>query len=278
MEETDLRGSRNAKRTLRTLVGTLALSAVLGGLLVRGSDPQKPVSEVTTSGIVIELNSEQGRTYLQNNRYAADYWLLTQHYAAQANLTYCGVATAAMVLNSLPVVKEPIESPYGSYQYYTQQNVFTEKVQGIIRPDQVASDGITLDQLAKVLGAFPTTVDVRHAENSTLDEFRSEAQANLLDPTNFLIVNYDRSILGQPGGGHISPVAAYHSGSDRFLILDVAPYKAPFVWVRAGDLWQAMLSIDKSTGRSRGFVFVEPRDPSRSQRTGTSTSDAASPR
>jgi hypothetical protein len=50
--------------------------------------------------------------------------------------------------------------------------------------------------------------------------------------------------MGQETGGHISPLAAYDSKSDRFLILDVARYKYPPVWVSASDLFVAMNTTD----------------------------------
>ena len=46
-------------------------------------------------------------------------------------------------------------------------------------------------------------------------------------------MNYLRKAIGQERGGHISPLAAYDAKSDRFLILDVARYKYPPVWVKA---------------------------------------------
>jgi len=50
--------------------------------------------------------------------------------------------------------------------------------------------------------------------------------------------------------------AAYHEASDSFLILDVAAYKYPPVWVPAQALWEAMQAVDSTSGRSRGFVVV----------------------
>jgi len=69
-------------------------------------------------------------------------------------------------------------------------------------------------------------------------------------------VNYDRKALGQAGGGHISPVAAYHAPTDRVLILDVARYRYPSVWVPLADLWEAIRTTDSTSGRSRGVVVV----------------------
>ena len=71
-----------------------------------------------------------------------------------------------------------------------------------------------------------------------------------------MLVNYQRAVLGQGETGHISPIAAYNAQADRFLVLDVAAYKYPPVWVTTQDLWNAMNTIDPASGRSRGFVVV----------------------
>ncbi len=63
--------------------------------------------------------------------------------------------------------------------------------------------------------------------------------------------------MGQERGGHISPLAAYHEETDRFLILDVARYKYPPVWVEAATLWEAMNTMDTTAGKTRGFVTVQ---------------------
>jgi hypothetical protein len=71
------------------------------------------------------------------------------------------------------------------------------------------------------------------------------------------LVNYDRRKLGQSGGGHIAPLAAYHVASDRVLILEVARYRYPSVWVPLKELWQSLRSLDSDSGLSRGLVVVE---------------------
>ena len=82
-----------------------------------------------------------------------------------------------------------------------------------------------------------------------------------------LVVSYDRGVLGQTGAGHFSPVGGYHAGRDLVLILDVARFKYPPHWVPLETLFQAMLSRDPVTGRSRGFAQlwrdpIAPREPS----------------
>jgi Phytochelatin synthase len=79
-----------------------------------------------------------------------------------------------------------------------------------------------------------------------------------------MLVNYERAALSQDKTGHISPIAAYNAKTDRLLILDVATYKYPSVWVSTEALWKAMNTVDSASGRSRGFAVV--RRPSRRRR------------
>jgi hypothetical protein len=101
-------------------------------------------------------------------------------------------------------------------------------------------------------------VRVLHAEASSLEEFRRLAGENLRTEGNFVVVNYDRAGVGQKPTGHISPLSAYHEASDRFLILDVAGYKYPPVWVKASALWTAMNTIDGESKITRGYVLLAP--------------------
>ena len=90
-----------------------------------------------------------------------------------------------------------------------------------------------------------------------LDEFRASARDYLATRDHFVLVNYLRKAIGQETGGHISPLAAYDAKSDRFLILDVARYKYPPVWVKASDLFDAMNTTDASNeNRTRGYVLI----------------------
>ena len=90
-----------------------------------------------------------------------------------------------------------------------------------------------------------------YASNLNLELFRS-LLLKAISNQHFIIVNFLRTSLGQEGGGHHSPVAAYDTITDRFLILDVARYKYPAYWVKADKLWNAVDTKDKT--RSRGFL------------------------
>ena len=82
-------------------------------------------------------------------------------------------------------------------------------------------------------------------------------QDYLSQEDRFVIVNYLRKAdLGQEKGGHISPLAAYDTETDRFLILDVSRYKYPPVWFTAPELFAAMNTTDADNqNRTRGFFW-----------------------
>ncbi|MEG4397179.1 phytochelatin synthase family protein [Microcoleus sp. BROC3] len=120
----------------------------------------------------------------------------------------------------------------------------------------VTFSGMTLDELAALLRSHNVKVEVYHASDTTLNQFRSQAKANLTRSGDYIIVNYQRSVLGQGKSGHISPLAAYHEPSDRFLIEDVASYKYPPVWASTENLWKAMNTTDSTSKKTRGYLVV----------------------
>jgi len=210
-------------------------------------------------GKTIPLPEPQGQTLLLQSVDRADYGPLAEQFLTQANLAYCGVASMVMVLNSL-AVPAPAAAGYGSYRFWTQQNVFdSASTRAVLAPELVARQGMTLEQLRTLLASHGLQARAIHGDRLSQAQFRLLLRSNLNEPSDRLLVNYDRQALGQAGGGHISPVAAYHAATDRVLILDVARYRYPSVWVPLADLWQAIRTTDSSSGRSRGLVVVRRR-------------------
>jgi hypothetical protein len=206
----------------------------------------------------IPLAEPAGIDLLAGSQARADYGPLAEQFLTQANLAYCGVASAAMVLNSL-AVPAPAVPGYGSYRFWTQENVFAVPAgRPVVSAAVVRRQGMTLTELAALLAAHGLTAETIHGDQLTLEQFRALLRRNLARGGDRLLVNYDRKALGQAGGGHISPLAAYHAPSDRVLILDVARYRYPSVWVPVADLWKAIRTIDNTSGRSRGLVTIRP--------------------
>ncbi len=212
---------------------------------------------------LIVLDSEVGEQLLFTSQARRDYLPLSLEFVTQDNLAYCGVATIVMVLNALdieaPVAPNHKSPGVVSYRFFTQENVFeNELTHDVIKPELIAKQGMTLEELGGLFKSFPVVVQTFHGEEVSLAQFRKLAVQNLQESGNFLIVNYSRKSLGQKGGGHISPIAAYNEQSDRFLILDVARYRYSPVWVEAETLWSAINTVDSASGKTRGFILINP--------------------
>lgn len=188
---------------------------------------------------------------------------LLANFTTQKNGTYCGVASAVMVLNSLPI-PAPIDSDHSSFHYFTQDNIFNDKVLEIIKPEQVAKEGMQLSTLGQLLKSFALNVEVMPADQRTEEQFRKEL-IHALANQDFIIVNFLRKTLHQEGGGHFSPIAAYDPASDRFLVLDVARYKYDSYWVKTADLWQAIHTKDGA--QYRGFLLINSSPANKKQTT-----------
>jgi len=208
------------------------------------------------AGGLTPLTEPAGMDLLSTSRQRADYGALAEAFLTQANLAYCGVASSVMALNSLAVPAPPVPG-YGRYRFWTQENLFAaDATRALLTPEQVARRGMTLQQLRGLLASSGAEATAIHGSALDLASFRRLVAANLANPADRLLVNYLRRSIGQEGGGHISPLAAYHAASDRVLILDVARYRYSSVWVPLAVLWQAMRGIDADSGLSRGLVVV----------------------
>ena len=202
------------------------------------------------------LAEPAGMELLSTSRQRADYGALAEAFLTQANLAYCGVASSVMALNSL-AVPAPAVNGYGRYRFWTQDNFFAaEATRAVLPPEQVARRGMTLQQLRSLLASTGVKATAIHGSTLDLAAFRRLVIANQANPSDRLLVNYLRTSIGQEGGGHISPLAAYHAPTDRVLILDVARYRYPSVWVPLATLWQAIRTTDPDSSLSRGLVIV----------------------
>jgi hypothetical protein len=203
-----------------------------------------------------DLNSPDGEKYFAESGALATYFSIADTFETQKTLAYCGVAAIVMVLNAAGV-PAPAAPEYQPNHVFTQDNVLDERTETILPQAVLARRGMTLDQLGGLLSLHPMTVEVHHAADGGLDAFRGAARDYLTTKDHFVVVNYLRKTIGQQTGGHISPLAAYDAKEDRFLILDVARYKYPPVWVKTSDLFAAMNTIDASNdNKTRGYVLV----------------------
>lgn len=205
---------------------------------------------------LIGAATNDGEALLIGAEARAAYFPLADNFVTQKTQSFCGVASMVMVLNAAGV-PAPAVPEYEPYRTFTQDNLLNEHTDAIVQRTTILMQGMTLDELGGVLATQPLAVTVKHAGDTSLDDFRATARDYLAKPGHFVIVNYLRKAIEQQTGGHISPLAAYDAEADRFLILDVARYKYPPVWVRAADLYAAMNTPDSANhDRTRGYVLI----------------------
>jgi hypothetical protein len=205
---------------------------------------------------LVDLRSPRGEAFLLEAHALEAYFPISVVFETQKTQAYCGVASTVMVLNALHA-PAPTTPEYQPFNVFTQDNVLDYKSDAIRPRELLAHRGMTLDQLGGILALHPVTVEVHHAAPGGVDEFRKLAADYLSRENHFVIVNYYRKALGQEWGGHISPLAAYDEKADRFLILDVARYKYPPVWVTTSDLFDSMNTPDPDNAdKTRGYVLI----------------------
>jgi len=234
---------------------------------------------------LISWGSSESTIRFMRSSAKVDFFPLSNHFEGQVNKLFCGVASSAIVLNSLSLGEEGVphdESSIGLeereylprkgkfspfFKKFTQANIFNQKSKSklevlgkpiLINGKKSPDYGLQLRQLAQLLRSNGAVVEVRALDDKLSQEkVKSELISNLQKPEDYVLVNYSRKELGQPGGGHISPVGAYDETTDSFLVMDVNPNKAPWVWVAADDLIRAMKTFD--TLENRGYLLVSKK-------------------
>jgi hypothetical protein len=115
--------------------------------------------------------------------------------------------------------------------------------------------GMSLAELGSLAKEAGLRARVVYADSVDAEQFRELLKSNLSRAGDFVLVNYDRKVLKQAGAGHISPIAAYDSSRDAFLVLDEAAYRYPFTWVPASLLYAAART--RADDHFRGVLLVE---------------------
>ena len=255
--------------------------ALLCGLLVVAMESHGTQRSDARPAALVDWESGESAERLSRSSHKTDFFPLSNHFISQDNKIFCGPVSSAIVLNALRLGKRdglprdrgsiaedemawlwPGADPFfGKYTPYNVLNDRTKtKLEVLGRPiliDGVSKSdfGLQLRQLAQVLRAHGLKAVTRVVDGSAdSTAIRREIAANLATGDDYVLVNYKRRLLGQEGGGHISPLGAYDERSDSFLIMDVNPNRAPWVWVEADDLIAAMRTFD--TVENRGYLLV----------------------
>jgi len=213
------------------------------------------------------LSSPEGRSRFTQSLctgYAESYLPLSEQFLTQSDPAFCGLTTLVMILNALSI--DPNVRWKGGWRWYGHEIMLGSGC--CLNMEKVAKEGITLNQFAAVGKCHGADVTVKRPGdecNNSLETFRANIIQSVQNPLpsasddcGFVITSFDRSALGQTGGGHFSPVAAYHPDSDSVLILDVARFKYSPYWVNVSDLYNSMTTTDEATGQTRGWALIKP--------------------
>src|SRR5215510_16150821 len=230
---------------------------------------------------LIPFSSDEGLARLARATAKVDFPALANQFEAQSNPAFCGPTSAAIVLNAirgrsadLPRDRSRLREEdlrYVPKNYdptiprFTQDNVITKgqktraQVLGeplTINGKQIQDFGYQVRQLDEMLRANGLTTRLVIVDDSKPEQdIRTDLVENLKRRGDYMIVAYQRKAVGQQGPGHISPLGAYDSESDSFLVLDVNPASAGWVWMPAATLVKGMRTFD--TVENRGYILVE---------------------
>jgi hypothetical protein len=192
---------------------------------------------------MVSVVTAEGRALLGAAESSADFAPLLENFEEQNLKSYCGVASSVTVLSAMG-------------RDVSQSSFFTDDASRVRSRLTVMLGGMTLTDLADLLRAHDVRVSIRHADSFSVEQFRDVVARNLAQSDDFLLVNYQREVLGQSRVGHISPLAAYDRDSNLVLVMDTASYHYPHSWVPLEGLYKAMATIDSSTGRMRRYLEV----------------------
>lgn len=191
------------------------------------------------------------------------YFTLSEVFNRQSEPAFCGLSTLCMILNCLSVDPSSVHGARGvwkgPWRWYHE-----ELLDCCLPLEYIVKNGISIDEVDCLAQCNGLNTDVMCSPDLDADSFRQLLRrlCSQPNPVEYIVVNYNRQVLGQTGTGHFSPIAAYESTRDLVLIMDVAQFKYPPHWVPLVQLIEAMKSIDPSTGRSRGYIIMSKVDVS----------------
>lgn len=226
------------------------------------------------------LYFNQTRAFERLNPSTDDFFRYQSGWEAQITQALCAIATTAAVLNSMRDMPRfsqddsssssfilPTTDLYRPFPWATQDDILSSaddnecvrKALGgtLSNRDAVYHMGLGLAMVPRVANCFletngyratphPAKNDQSGGGGNYKESIKELLVQSLADPLSRVLLNYDRGGMGQgpPGHGHWSPLGSHDPRTDTFLVMDVAKYKHPMVWVGWEDLWAGAATVD----------------------------------
>ncbi len=225
------------------ILGGLIIVVAIGFSTFVGWSLYPHKNTLSLPNLLVSNDSDEGTKRIQTAALKADYEPLSAWYQAQSLVSFCGVASSVTVLGALG-------------QQMSQNEFFTDETSKIRSKMSVIFGGMSLPELSGLLRAHNLQVVLRHADAFEVGEFREALITNLANEDDYLIINYQREVLGQGRVGHISPIAAFDQATDSVLIMDSAAHKYPPTWAPLELVYAAMKTTDTASGMMRGYIEV----------------------
>ncbi|KAL3724432.1 hypothetical protein ACJRO7_029578 [Eucalyptus globulus] len=177
------------------------------------------------------------------------FYKLISYFQTQSEPAYCGLASLSMVLNALAI--DPGRKWKGPWRWYDESMLGCPK-----ELKKIKAEGISFGNAVHWARRAGAEVEAFQTSQTDVDFFRQSVKKCFSLDNCHLVSSYHRAGLEQTGAGHFSPIGGYHAGSDMVLILDVARFKYRPHWVPLTLLWEAMDTVNKTTGQRRGFMLI----------------------
>jgi Phytochelatin synthase len=219
---------------------------------------------------LLYLNNTRAVRLVRHDSYnaASDFFLYQQGWEAQINQAYCAIATSAAVLNSYRgKIELPQDPLYEPFPWATQMTLVTNQCvkTSVFDVDSVKRAGLGLGMVPNLLNCFLMPQGYVATSYPVDPDFGSQHEIKdivvnaLLDEDSRVVLNYDRGGIGQGplGHGHWSPIGAYSAEIDAFLIMDVAKYKYPPVWVPADAMFGGVGTLDLCSAMKEHILPVD---------------------
>ena len=182
--------------------------------------------------------------------HATNFFSLITNFASQSDVSMCGPASLAMVLNALKL--DPMQTWRRPWRWWSDEMFAC--CDGSL--EVMKRNGVTLEFFDRIAKKQKGII-VETGGPGSVEEFRNILKQSAKESDFHVIVSFGRERLGQTGIGHFSPVAAVHEEKDLVLVLDVARFKYPPYWVKIEELHRAMTGVDPETGMSRGYSVIK---------------------